>query len=63
MHTHSTRNELRSMCQQGKCQINVFDLLTQVGLFPLLSCIERAGSREKVKSSTYEFNFSMCEPS
>ena len=27
------------------------------------SCIERAGSREKVTSSTYEFNFSMCEPS
>ena len=26
------------------------------------SCIERAGSREKVTSSTYEFNFSMCEP-
>ena len=25
--------------------------------------IERAGSREKVTSSTHEFNFSMCEPS
>ena len=29
-----------------------------------LSCIfERAGSREKVTSTTYEFNFLMCEPS
>ena len=28
-----------------------------------LGCIERAGSREKVTSSTHEFNFSMCEPS
>ena len=29
-----------------------------------LRCIERAGSRElEVTSSTYKFNFSMCEPS
>ena len=35
------------------------------GLYQVLfqsGCIERAGSREKVTSSTHEFNFSMCEP-
>ena len=31
---HLTLNDRRSRCPQGKCQINVFDLLAQVGLFP-----------------------------
>ena len=37
---HLTVNDRRSSCLQGKRQIDVFDLLIQVGLFPFYMYID-----------------------
>ena len=35
MHVHLTKmTDSKSRCLQGKCQINMYDLLIEVGLFP-----------------------------
>ena len=68
-----------TFCKNALCQLlrlnfkNKSDFLTTISRLncpPLpdsvsveLHCIERGGSREKMTSSTYQFNFSMCEPS
>ena len=48
---HLTVKDRRSRCLQGKRQINVFDLLIQIGLFPFYLRTCRFAESKTVKQS------------